>query len=609
MKKIYSIIVSLLLLPLAASAAKIPADAAQQVAERFFGATKTRSGAVSLCWDGSSLQTRAAAEPAFYVFENGAGGFVIVAGDDRTDPILGYSLTGSFKIEGMPENLRFWFEYLQDGIGYIRSKSDYVPSEKVQAKWQRFNGAATRGGEGVGGGRLLETAAWNQYGPYNLKATDWCGFQQGAVYTGCVATATAIVMRYHKWPDCGEGKLPAYNYRDDRNRFRNVNGYELGHAYDWDNMPLSYHEFMQPGQAGASGNSQESMDAVAQLMLDCGVMVKMLYGTYDTGGSGAYTTDVFDGLVNHMKYDKGMEYIYRDFSAPERWEQTIVDNIDNCGPLICSASTLREEGHAFVIDGYDDDRNIHINWGWGGADNGYYTIPDFDDFVVSQAVLANIKPDAGGSYADPYLALEGYPDNSGKLINGLKVTTPASVANGKFTLAFSTGLLANFGLTTFVGDIILAHADRDNNIKSRLAEDRYTLQPLYGLRWSSQTVSIDVDQLTEGDKLKYYYSISGKDEILPVLYDPQTIVGEIPLKLNADLENTTTVTLDRFTRILMVDAPAATGWTFVSEGGEDISQAVKQSGSVLSVSTSLLKGAYVLTLTNSYSSKELRMIF
>ena len=59
-------------------------------------------------------------EQAFYVFNTiGNNGFVIVSGDDRTEPILGYADKGAIDTSHMPENLRNWLEGYAEEIGSL----------------------------------------------------------------------------------------------------------------------------------------------------------------------------------------------------------------------------------------------------------------------------------------------------------------------------------------------------------------------------------------------------------------------------------------------------------------------------------------------------------
>ena len=61
---------------------------------------------------------------AYYVFDTDDNqGFVIVSGDDRTEPILGYSTNGAFDEDNMPDNLKAWLQGYADQIELIRHTS------------------------------------------------------------------------------------------------------------------------------------------------------------------------------------------------------------------------------------------------------------------------------------------------------------------------------------------------------------------------------------------------------------------------------------------------------------------------------------------------------
>ena len=66
-------------------------------------------------------------------------------------------------------------------------------------------------------------------------------------------------------------------------------------------------------------------------------------------------------------------------------------------------------GHAFVLDGYDSDDLFHVNWGWGGLDNGYFRItvlhPDSNN-----GIGASNTADGYSMGQDAILGVN-YPDN------------------------------------------------------------------------------------------------------------------------------------------------------------------------------------------------------
>lgn len=182
-------------------AERIDLSMARKVAESVAkGSSALRSsGDLSLVYmavpgqSGTALRSGAMTDIAdYFVFNfSGNNGFAIVAGDDRVHPILGYSLDGQFNPENLPENLSAHLEYYQDQITWAEEQN-IEPSADVSAEWSHYlDGTALRSGVGVS----LETAKWDQVSPYNAMCPTING--QRAL-TGCGATATAIIMRYHQ---------------------------------------------------------------------------------------------------------------------------------------------------------------------------------------------------------------------------------------------------------------------------------------------------------------------------------------------------------------------------------------------------------------------------
>ena len=172
-------------------------EVARTVASR--GSTLRSAGELSLVYaaapgqTGSALRSASAAGEADYFVFNvpGDGGFVIVAGDDRVRPVLGYSHSGSFDPDNLPENLRGMLAFYQEQITWAEDNA-VEASPAISAEWSQYqSGTALRA---AGNGVLLETANWGQGEPYNRMTPE------NAV-TGCVATAMGIIMRYHEYPD------------------------------------------------------------------------------------------------------------------------------------------------------------------------------------------------------------------------------------------------------------------------------------------------------------------------------------------------------------------------------------------------------------------------
>ena len=129
----------------------------------------------------------------YYVFNNGKdNGFIIVSGDDKAAPVLGYSDSGSFDANDIPDGMRYWLECYAEQMQYLRSH----PESAYVAPRSRPNVMITP----------LLTCKWNQNSPYNDQCPTY-GTAQNHAVTGCVATATAQVMYYHKWPQQGSSEF------------------------------------------------------------------------------------------------------------------------------------------------------------------------------------------------------------------------------------------------------------------------------------------------------------------------------------------------------------------------------------------------------------------
>ena len=368
-----------------ASAEGIPQERAAAVAEAFFSSvvTKAPAGTFSLVATYPEVQTKAQGTPALYVFERSSGGYVVVSGDDVAVPVVGYAHSGRFPKDDMPVNMRSVLDWHAAVIGHARSQG-WMPSAETMAEWDRVvTASSASSSERV----VLETARWGQGAPFNAL----CPKENGQdCPTGCVATAMAIIMRYYEYPEKGTGTLPGYDYgwNMGTGEYRyHLDGYDLGHTYRWDLMPLSY----------SGSYTQEEADQVAQLMYDLGIMSQM---DYAPGGSGA-PGDSPILLAKYFGYDKQMRYFDRIQFSDARWEQLIRDEIDASRPVFHCGFSDRG-GHAFVVDGYEGPY-FRINYGWGGSSQFYLLTPpvkgssdQLTEFTEWQDMVVQIMPDRGG---------------------------------------------------------------------------------------------------------------------------------------------------------------------------------------------------------------------
>ena len=318
--------------------------------------------------------------PCFYIFNNPDGGWMIISADDRISPVLAYSDYGQFSTADMPENLEWWINGVERTVDDIRN-SDLKASAQVQAAWrsqQVMTGSET-------GRKVLVTANWNQEEPYNMLCPVPKGDNKRSA-VGCEAVATAIMMRYNKWPAHGKGLIGGYTTWSDTY----VPAYSIdNHTYNWDDMPLS------DCVTHLSEWTEDKLTQVAQLMHDCGVMEYMQYTS-----EAAYTSDVFvkEALIKNMSYSESARCLYRSNYDADEWFQVIKREIDEDRVVLYTGHN-NSGGHAYVCDGYDvEERKLHFNWGWGGANNGFFTTDiQFDSwslpFTENQSAIIGLCPE------------------------------------------------------------------------------------------------------------------------------------------------------------------------------------------------------------------------
>ena len=289
----------------------------------------------------------------YYIFPNRQGqGFTIVSGDDQMPDIVGYADKGNFDEDNMPESLLGFIEQYRATAEAVERGESLAVANVNEAKRLRESRRTSAVSP------LLGEIAWNQGKPYNNMCPLYNGTDHAV--TGCVATAMAQVMAYWKHPKKLLADISEYT-RQWMGRYISVDGVSAGEEYDWDNM-LPFYGYNE------SSYTQQQADAVAKLMLHCGAAVKMGYGEM----SGANVTPA--PLAKYFGYDADlMQEVNRYAFTLQEWISLIDRELQNKRPILYSGSSS-DGGHQYVCDGADNNGLYHINWGWGGAGNGYFDI-------------------------------------------------------------------------------------------------------------------------------------------------------------------------------------------------------------------------------------------
>lgn len=369
MKKLTFIIISLFI-SLISFAGEVTEQEALQKAQKFM---QGRSFKQRNLRRASAFQDK-----SFYVFNaEGHNGFVIVSGDDRTIPILGYADQGSLDLEKLPKNAKVWLD------GYAK-QIQALGDASITTSPRRVIGTPVK---------PLLTCHWDQGRPYNNLCP--LGWSENCP-TGCVATAMAQVMYYHKWPQ-GDVASPGWDLPTT--------------TFKWDLMKDEYDV----------SDTGESADAVAELMYYCGAAVDMSYGVWESAAS-VYATD----MIKHFGYSTAAKTVHRRSYSTEEWEGLIYNELKNARPVLYSGCSGKTEGgysggHEFVVDGYDDKGLFHVNWGWSGQSDGYFALSILNPYdkgtgggssengfsIIQEAIIGLQPPYEGEVAASPIVYDQG----------------------------------------------------------------------------------------------------------------------------------------------------------------------------------------------------------
>lgn len=285
---------------------------------------------------------------SFHAFNIGeAKGFILVSALGDKPMVLGYSDKGTFDFRNIPPQLR----------GILENTSDFKEASSRFSTRSDVNGV------------LYQTAEWGQGAPYNNLCPDIDG---GKAQAGCVATAMAIAMQYHQWPDYTQGGKE-WNY------------YHQDLIFDFDN-------YIPDWSSMADKNNPGFADEVAKLTYSAGITAPMIYGLAE---SSAEVWPISHKMIYNYSYSKDCQYIDKEVFNDEEWNAMLKKQLDEVGPVIYRGG--KDPGHCFVIDGYNPEGFFHVNWGWDGASNGYWALDFSDvgglDFSEFQGMIINITPD------------------------------------------------------------------------------------------------------------------------------------------------------------------------------------------------------------------------
>lgn len=423
------------------------------------------------------------ATPAVFVFNHTrAEGFVLVSAEDNARAILGYSDHGHFDQTDIPENMQLWLQMYAEELAYTAQLPKRVASyPSLNTQYPDI-------------APLLGDTQWGQGKPFN----NMCPIIDGErSVTGCVATALSQIMYKHQYPLHGIG---SHSYRLKNGTQLSVDFSQA--TYDWENMIPIYKSY-----------TQEQADAVAELMFHVGVACNM---SYSPSASGAVSQMALQAMHKYFGYDAGMTPLLKDYMSEDKILTAIAADLQAGLPIYMSGTTINYEGHAFVCDGMQSNGYLHINWGWNGSGDGYYSLSALDPgqhgtggssqnlaFTVDVCAYTNMRPDQGGT-PKPLLSADG------------QVRTSKAQDRRYEYIQFEHSIFASQGMTNATGDVGFFIYNTNQELVCKITPFRIDLKP--GYYYSHLPISGKLPSSLDAGEYELAISlINEAEEIYPIL--------------------------------------------------------------------------------------------
>lgn len=408
----------------------------------------------------------------FAIYGAKGSGFIVVSRSNTFPAIIGES-THDFDSANIAPGFKWWMENISKSLAYRDANNMGRTAISVSTTIYPFI-----------------TTKWNQDTPYNLLCPKVGSLTHG--YTGCVATAMSQILKYYNYPSTskGSGGYSTVVGNDTIVRLATINT-----TYKWNNMSNTY--------TNNSATTPANI-AVAELMRDAGYGANMEYGTT---GSAATNIDATKAFANNFTYNPySLKYLMKELYTDDEWAQIIYNEIKNKRPILYGGSTKTNEGHAFVFDGINTDGNVDVNWGWGGACDGWYDIFDLTPIGLGDEFSSGTTFSEGNDMIlgfDPTSTASGSDFSIWATDNNCEFT---KTADNKLNLTMTA--FYNVSYKSFTGDVAVIYENTTtNDLTVTYFAKSKTYATYSGLGFDNEnTISLDAPNIQAGSYKVYIAS-------------------------------------------------------------------------------------------------------
>ncbi|MCD4650863.1 MAG: C10 family peptidase, partial [Candidatus Cloacimonetes bacterium] len=382
------------------------------------------------------------------------GGFVIVAADDVSIPVLGYDTDSPATPDDSSPAFQSFINYYKQEISWLIETQASIGETRQQ--WDRLL-AQPYPHEMLRDVAPLLSTEWNQSSPWNSDCPADASGSGGHVYAGCVAVAMAQVMNFWQHPAQGTGS----------HYYNHANYGQL--SADFGSTTYLFNQMLD----------LSSTPSTELLLYHCGVAMEMDYGP---NGSGAASANVPAALISYFNYSSSQSFESRSDYSDNAWEALLRTELEAGRPLYYRGHST-DGGHAWVCDGFQGTNYFHMNWGWSGSYDGYFYLNNlnpgtFAPFHNNQATIIGVEPSNSIGETEP----NSFWDASGVLLvtNGShtgNISNPADTDYWRFQSSAGDAVEVNTcasGLDTELtlydtdGVSQLAYNDDDCGLQSRV---------------------------------------------------------------------------------------------------------------------------------------------
>lgn len=303
---------------------------------------------------------------------NFSHGFIIVSADDVAYPVLAFCDESPADTANLAPAVKYLLERYGAEICSAQQKKSSTSAQN-RDEWQKLIDYDTKSYYapchymlqtqwGQSGGQLAGSAVtYNYFCPKDEVS----GIR---TLVGCGAVAMAQILHYWTCDVCPHGTI--HNSHTDTT----IN--LSGQNYEWFNM-----------------SSHHADSHNAKLLADCAVAINSNFGTNVTYSS-------IETIKNILKNNYGFANATVGYSRTDTaWAATLQSALSQRCPIIYAGySENNTAGHAWVIDGYDNNGLFHCNFGWRGDYNAWYRLTDITPgshtFNVRQSAILDLYPTA-----------------------------------------------------------------------------------------------------------------------------------------------------------------------------------------------------------------------